>query len=250
MSISMVCTTCGKKGDHLAIDCPYKDLLQRAYMDHGDPPPAPDRASPPVCPVCRCNPDPGSRCRDDDSSLRVTNLPEAITTERDLYTLLAPFGIVLRVSLSDSEAASSNSPGRGRCGVVEFDQVEDAQEAIGWLSGDDPYYGNLGLRVEWLLPLDPLPPPICAWCLRRSETWICVANLSERAGERDLRNLACPFGIILRLHLAVAEDDGEQAGLGRKVGVVELSRERMLRTPSGGSMGMFLTTWFYELRAH
>ncbi|KAF8715020.1 hypothetical protein HU200_027566 [Digitaria exilis] len=120
-SISMACTTCGKKGDHLAADCPYKDLLDRAYMDQDDPPPAPDRASPPVCPVCRCNPDPGNRRRDDDSSLRVTNLPEAITTERDLYTLLAPFGIVLRVSLSDSEAASSNSPGRGRCGVVEFD---------------------------------------------------------------------------------------------------------------------------------
>ncbi|KAF8715021.1 hypothetical protein HU200_027567 [Digitaria exilis] len=95
---------------------------------------------------------------------------------------------------------------------------------MGWLNGDDPYYGDLGLRVEWLLPLDPLPPPICAWCLRCSETWIRVANLSERAGERDLRNLACPFGIILRLHLAAAEDDDEQAGLCRKVGVVEFEQ--------------------------
>jgi len=113
----------------------------------------------------------------------VTNLPEG-TREPDLYNLLAPFGIVNRVSLS---------PG-SRSGVVELDQVEDAEEAIGWLDGE--VHGGCVLRAEWAVPFDPRPPPICARCLRDSETWIRVTNLSLRTREQDLYNLACPFGII------------------------------------------------------
>ncbi|PAN38599.1 hypothetical protein PAHAL_7G183900 [Panicum hallii] len=70
----MVCTTCGKEGDHSAPDCPYRDLLARASRRHG-PPRAPNRASPRVCPVCLHRPDPWRRRWDDDSSVRVSNLP-------------------------------------------------------------------------------------------------------------------------------------------------------------------------------
>ncbi|RLM65908.1 eukaryotic translation initiation factor 3 subunit G [Panicum miliaceum] len=205
-AVAMVCTTCGKEGDHSAPDCPYRDLLARASRRHG-PPRAPNRASPRVCPVCLHRPDPWRRRWDDDSSVRVSNLPEG-TREPDLRRLLAPFGIVERVSLS---------PG-SRSGVVELDEVEDAEEAIGWLDGD--VHGGRVLRVEWAVPFDPRPPPICARCLRASETWIRVTNLSERTSERDLHNLACPFGIINSAHLAVDEETGSR----RQVGIVEFDQ--------------------------
>ncbi|OEL25986.1 hypothetical protein BAE44_0012995 [Dichanthelium oligosanthes] len=167
-------------------------------------PPAADRASPRICPVCRHDPDPGRRRSDGDSAVRVTNLPED-TREPDLYDLFAPFGILDRVLLSSSAAAENEKPGSvGRFGIIEFEQVEDAEQAISWLDGDD--YGGRVLRVEWVEPF--VPPPICASCLRDAETFIRVSNLSEGTCERDLYNLACPFGCISRLHLAVDEESG------------------------------------------
>jgi len=206
-AVAMVCTTCGKEGNHSAPDCPYRDLLAWASKRHGSPP-APHRASRRVCPVCLRPPDPWRWRWDDDSSVRVTNLPEG-TREPDLYNLLAPFGIVNRVSLS---------PG-SRSGVVELDQVEDAEEAIGWLDGE--VHGGCVLRAEWAVPFDPRPPPICARCLRDSETWIRVTNLSLRTREQDLYNLACPFGIIDSTSLAV---DDEESGSRRQVGIVEFDQ--------------------------
>ena len=158
--------------------------------------------------MCLRPPDPWRWRWDDDSSVRVTNLPEG-TREPDLYNLLAPFGIVNRVSLS---------PG-SRSGVVELDQVEDAEEAIGWLDGE--VHGGCVLRAEWAAPLPP-PPPICAGCLRESETWIRVTNLSLRTSEEDLYNLACPFGIINSTSLAV-----DEGGSRRQVGIVEFDQREV-----------------------
>ncbi|CAL5016476.1 unnamed protein product [Urochloa decumbens] len=213
----MFCTTCGKEGGHVDSDCPYQDLLarRRRWL-----PPAPTRASPRRCPVCRRNPNPGRRRWEDDSTVRVSNLPEA-TSDRDLYNLCAPFGIVNRVSLSPAAADTSPPPGpaggRRLVGVVKFEQVQDGEKAISWLDGY--FYGGIVIKAEWAVPFDGTHPPICASCLRRGETCVRVSNLSERAGERDLYNLCCRCGIIRRLRLEV--DEQSVSPTRRQVGVVE-----------------------------
>ncbi|CAL5068343.1 unnamed protein product [Urochloa decumbens] len=211
----MFCTTCGKEGDHVASGCPYQDLLERPSVYRL---PAPTRASPRLCPVCRCNPNPGRRRWDDDSTVRVSNLPED-TGERDLYNLCAPFGIMNRVSL-----LSPPPPAAGLVGVVEFDQVQDGEEAISWLDGDT--YGGVALKAEWVVPFDGTThPPICASCLRCAETCVRISNLSERTGERDLYNLCCPCGIIYRLRLEPMEVD-EESGSRCQIGLVDFDERK------------------------
>ena len=83
---------------------------------------------------------------------------------------------------------------------------------------DGDVHGGCVLRAEWAAPLPP-PPPICAGCLRESETWIRVTNLSLRTSEEDLYNLACPFGIINSTSLAV-----DVGGSRRQVGIVEFDQ--------------------------
>ena len=151
----MVCRTCGKKGDHWTSRCPYKDL---AAQTEGfvDKPAAMETAaggsstgkSTYVPPVLRAGGDKSGaemRRRNDENSVRVTNLSED-TRELDLQELFQPFGPISRVYVAiDRQTGAS----RG-FGFVNFVHKEDAQRAINKLNGYG--YDNLILKVEWATP--------------------------------------------------------------------------------------------------
>jgi hypothetical protein len=110
----------------------------------------------------------------------VTNLPDG-TTEHSLRRLFSPFGAVYRVSLSPP--AEADHP----VGIVQLDQVEDAEVAIGWLDGD--VYGGLALGVEWAEPF--VPPPD-------------LRDLPATGGRvRDLRPRGQPLGGHQRVRVRV-----------------------------------------------
>ncbi|TVU28164.1 hypothetical protein EJB05_19673, partial [Eragrostis curvula] len=75
---------------------------------------------PPTCINC---------IRDAETSIRVNNLSED-TCEPDLYNLIRLFGVVVRYYLAVDQKITHR-----KVGIVEFDQREDAEEAIKWLDG-------------------------------------------------------------------------------------------------------------------
>lgn len=154
-AVLMVCRTCGKKGDHWTSRCPYKDL---AAPSEGfvDKPPASEAPTAPgggkqayVPPGMRSGaperPGADMRRRNDENSVRVTNLSED-TREPDLLELFRPFGAVSRVYVAVDQKTGLS---RG-FGFVNFVNREDAQRAINKLNGYG--YDNLILRVEWATP--------------------------------------------------------------------------------------------------
>lgn len=148
-AVLMVCRTCGKKGDHWTSKCPYKDLA--APVDSFDklPPsdPAPGKSTY-VPPTLRGGGDRTGtemRRRNDENSVRVTNLSED-TREPDLLELFRTFGPVTRVYVAIDQKTGVS---RG-FGFVNFVNKEDAERAINKLNGYG--YDNLILRVEWATP--------------------------------------------------------------------------------------------------
>uniref|UniRef100_A0A1J3CIB6 Eukaryotic translation initiation factor 3 subunit G n=1 Tax=Noccaea caerulescens TaxID=107243 RepID=A0A1J3CIB6_NOCCA len=155
----MVCRTCHKKGDHWTSKCPYKDLAipTEVFIDK----PAAGETSTVsaatgtgkaayVPPSMRPGADRASsgsdmRRRNDENSVRVTNLSED-TREPDLMELFHPFGSVTRVYVAIDQKTGVS---RG-FGFVNFVSREDAQRAINKLNGYG--YDNLILRVEWATP--------------------------------------------------------------------------------------------------
>ncbi|CAH2054063.1 unnamed protein product [Thlaspi arvense] len=159
-AVLMVCRICHKKGDHWTSKCPYKDLApptdvfvdkpttggetattsaasgigKAAYV----PPSRRDGAD-------RTNTGTDMRRRNDENSVRVTNLSED-TREPDLMELFHPFGAVTRVYVAIDQKTGVS---RG-FGFVNFVTREDAQRAINKLNGYG--YDNLILRVEWATP--------------------------------------------------------------------------------------------------
>ncbi|KAK4728091.1 hypothetical protein R3W88_021079 [Solanum pinnatisectum] len=86
-----------------------------------------------------------TRRRNDENSVRVTNLSEN-TREADLLELFRPFGHVSQVYV----AIDQNTGMSRGFGFVNFVNREDALRAINKLNGYG--YDNLILRVEWAAP--------------------------------------------------------------------------------------------------
>nr|ABK22291.1 unknown [Picea sitchensis] len=162
-AVLMVCRICGKKGDHWTSKCPYKDLAPAAAEGLGldKPPQAADSAAGSGAPggkgayvppslragatVDRTSDTSNMRRRNDENSVRVTNLSED-TREADLQELFKPFGHITRVYVAVDQRTGMS---RG-FGFVNFANREDAQRAINKLNGYG--YDNLILRVEWATP--------------------------------------------------------------------------------------------------
>ncbi|KAM1899976.1 hypothetical protein ACFX15_028521 [Malus domestica] len=138
-----LCRTCGKKGDHWTAHCPNKDLAPQdpePFTDHKRPTSGHGKYVPP-----NKNASGDMRRRNDDNSVRVSNLSED-TQEADLHELFRPFGPVTRAHVVRDKTTSVS---RG-FGFVEFVSRDDAQRAINKLDGYG--YDNLILRVEWAPP--------------------------------------------------------------------------------------------------
>ncbi|KAK1355280.1 Eukaryotic translation initiation factor 3 subunit G [Heracleum sosnowskyi] len=154
-AVLMLCRTCGKKGDHWTSRCPYKDLAPQtdAFVDK---PPTSDPTMPTgttkgtyVPPSLRAGAErpavPDMRRRNEENSVRVTNLSED-TREPDLLELFRTFGPVSRVYVAIDQKTGVS---RG-FGFVNFVSKEDAERAIMKLNGYG--YDNLILHVEWATP--------------------------------------------------------------------------------------------------
>ncbi|XP_057961044.1 uncharacterized protein LOC131153040 [Malania oleifera] len=151
----MLCRTCGKKGDHWTSRCPYKDLAppSEGFIDKPPAEATPAAAAGAgkttyVPPGMRAGAErtvPDMRRRNEENSVRVTNLSED-TREPDLHELFRPFGAVSRVYVAVDQKTGMS---RG-FGFVNFVNKEDAQRAINKLNGYG--YDNLILRVEWATP--------------------------------------------------------------------------------------------------
>lgn len=154
--VLMVCRTCGKKGDHWTSRCPYKDLAPQTESFDDKPPTSegPSATSgttrssyvpPSMRPGAKENSGSDMRRRNEENSVRVTNLSED-TREADLHELFRTFGHVSRVYVALDQKTGMS---RG-FGFVNFMNREDAQKAIDKLNGYG--YDNLILRVEWAAP--------------------------------------------------------------------------------------------------
>lgn len=154
-ALLMLCRTCGKKGDHWTSRCPYKDLAPQTDV-FVDKPPTSEATMPTgttkgtyVPPSLRAGAErpavPDMRRRNEENSVRVTNLSED-TREPDLLELFRTFGPVSRVYVAIDQKTGVS---RG-FGFVNFVSKEDAERAIMKLNGYG--YDNLILHVEWATP--------------------------------------------------------------------------------------------------
>lgn len=154
-AVLMLCRTCGKKGDHWTSRCPYKDLAPHTD-GFVDKPPTSDATMPTsttkgtyIPPSLRAGAErpavPDMRRRNEENSVRVTNLSED-TREPDLLELFRTFGPVSRVYVAIDQKTGVS---RG-FGFVNFVSKEDAERAIMKLNGYG--YDNLILHVEWATP--------------------------------------------------------------------------------------------------
>ena len=153
----MNCRTCGKKGDHWTVRCPYKDLSDHVFVykhiASKDIAPTSNTAKVAyVPPGRRGGPTSAERVGTDDmrrmndeNSVRVMNLSED-TQEADLLELFRPFGAVKRVHVVINQKTRMSKG----CGFVKFVNREDAQRAINKLNGHG--YDNRILQVEWAPP--------------------------------------------------------------------------------------------------
>ncbi|KAJ8491623.1 hypothetical protein OPV22_013344 [Ensete ventricosum] len=92
-AVLMVCWTCGKKGDHWTAKCPYKDLAPPTESLIDNPPGAENASSqsgtgkrtyvPPSMRAGAARSGTEMKCRNDENSVRITNLSED-TQEPDL----------------------------------------------------------------------------------------------------------------------------------------------------------------------
>ncbi|KAG0055859.1 translation initiation factor eIF3 subunit g [Gryganskiella cystojenkinii] len=152
----ILCRIC--KGDHFTTKCPYKDSL--GVEDAAAASPVPEEAAPEaeqstgskyIAPHMRAGAS-GSKMggdrdsmrekRDEQPTLRVTNLSEDVT-EADVSELFKRFGHISRVFLArDRETGACKG-----FAFVSFTMREDAQRAQEAIDGRG--YDNLILRVEW-----------------------------------------------------------------------------------------------------
>ncbi|GAU50280.1 hypothetical protein TSUD_349300 [Trifolium subterraneum] len=149
-AVLMQCRNCGKKGDHWTARCPNpkSDLSQpsEVFVDNDKPATSnTGRYVPPCMQPGAGKTGVSDRKRNDENSVRVTNLSED-TTEPDLHELFRPFGSISRVYVANDKITGMS---RG-FGFVNFVSREDAQRAINKLNGYG--YDSLILKVEWATP--------------------------------------------------------------------------------------------------
>lgn len=155
------CRIC--KQDHWTTKCPYKDTLgslQESLNNPGDATPPTDGADagkggsaggryvPPSLRAGGARKEGESmqmRARDDNATIRVTNLSED-TREEDLQDLFRPFGGISRIYL----AKDKNTGASKGFAFINFNKREDAARAIKGVSGFG--YDHLILKVEWAKP--------------------------------------------------------------------------------------------------
>ncbi|KAG0225083.1 translation initiation factor eIF3 subunit g [Actinomortierella wolfii] len=142
------CRIC--KGDHFTSKCPYKDSLgvEDAAATGSSAAeakaPEPETTGKYIAPHLRGGNKPESvrEKRDEQPTLRVTNLSEDVT-EPDVYELFNRFGHISRVFLArDRETNVCKG-----FAFVSFTMREDAQRALEAIDGRG--YDNLILHVEW-----------------------------------------------------------------------------------------------------
>ncbi|XP_024004661.1 eukaryotic translation initiation factor 3 subunit G-A [Eutrema salsugineum] len=147
-AVLMICRNCGKKGEHWTARCPtnnhssttdHAEASTRTGTDHHKA----DSYVPPNKRGSITVPDP--RKRNDENSVRVSNLSED-TREEDLMDLFGTFGAVARAYVAFDKMTGTS---RG-FGFVDFVNREDAQLAINKLNGYG--YDHLILRVAWATP--------------------------------------------------------------------------------------------------
>lgn len=85
------------------------------------------------------------RSKDENNTIRITNLPEE-TQDGDIRDLFKDFGRIIRIFLA-KDKATGNSKGFA---FVSFDTKENAKRAIKAVNGHG--YNNLILNVEWAKP--------------------------------------------------------------------------------------------------
>ncbi|KAK3155054.1 hypothetical protein QOZ80_2BG0198250 [Eleusine coracana subsp. coracana] len=202
---------------------PGSKLKDPAPSLHEDGPAAPHCCLICMKPIDRSGPD-MMTCRDNETSIRVTNLSNK-TCEKDLYNLGCQFGFITRITLASDEKAGSHT----QIGIVEFEQRDEAEEAIKWLNGHS--YDSLPLQVDWATPerkeasetvLEEAddPAPVCESCMQVVEVSVHVTDLPENTCEHDLYNLFCQFGFMNRYYLAL----DEKAGSGMLCGIIEFEQ--------------------------
>ncbi|RWW73735.1 hypothetical protein BHE74_00018357, partial [Ensete ventricosum] len=139
-AVLMVCWTCGKKGDHWTAKCPYKDLAPPTESLIDNPPGAENAASqsgtgkrtyvPPSMRAGAARSGTEMKCRNDENSVRITNLSED-TQEPDLLELIDAFGPVTRIYVAMDQKKTGVSRGFG---FINFVNREDAERAINKLN--------------------------------------------------------------------------------------------------------------------
>ncbi|XP_010419184.1 PREDICTED: eukaryotic translation initiation factor 3 subunit G-A-like [Camelina sativa] len=144
-AVLMICRNCGKKGEHWTARCPENN---HSSTDQAEASTWTDKVATYVPPSMRKGSERSialsdmRRRRNDENSLRVTNLSED-TREPDLMDLFGSFGDVTRVHVASDQKTGTS---RG-FGFVNFLCRKDAQRAISTLNGYG--YDSLILRVEW-----------------------------------------------------------------------------------------------------
>jgi translation initiation factor 3 subunit G len=146
----VVCRNCGETG-HWTLKCPKRNkIVPTGFSEENLPPSATEKGSTGkpgsgkegkyVAP--RRGPNEGQSNRDQEPTLRVTNLSED-TSESDLQELFRRFGHTSRIYLAKDRQTQKS---RGFA-FVNFVHRDDAQKAIDKLNGWG--YDNLILQVEW-----------------------------------------------------------------------------------------------------
>lgn len=138
----MLCRTCGRKGDHWTVMCPYRDLAAQKEEERPLSPDIPRKSGAYVPPNKKIGSGPDTRHRNDENAVRVNCLSED-TCEADVRELFGAFGHLTRVSVPVDRTTGLS---RG-FGYVNFANKEDGQRAIDKLNGYG--YDNLILQVEW-----------------------------------------------------------------------------------------------------
>ncbi|KAH0861478.1 hypothetical protein HID58_089739, partial [Brassica napus] len=150
---------CRMRGDHWTARCPQRDLL--SLMETPLTTEASTSTEAYVPPSRRTGASDMRSRRNDENSLRVTNLSED-TREQDLMELFHPFGAVTRAYVAFDK---NTNVSRG-FGFVNF--MHSEERAISTLNGYG--YDNLILRVEWATPR-PIFVSISVACFFLGKHW-------------------------------------------------------------------------------
>jgi len=146
----VVCRIC--KGAHWTKQCPYKDTLGAALDVREEeanaskmPTRAPGTYVPPAIRKGDRADDSQSRQRDENPTIRVSNLAEE-TSDKDLQELFKPFGTLSRIYL----AKDKNTGISKGFAYITYNRREAAEKALKQLHRYR--YGHLILQVEWAKP--------------------------------------------------------------------------------------------------